>query len=136
MAKRWYVYKDGVLFDIIGILMGHDTPGDAAAEYRKQHPRIKPDSIRVTDKVPEGYVLDGAPVPYTVLVRLEPSAKNMLKAPWTTRVGGYLTLERALLAIDEDKDGIRNTFGGLMAAGEIDNRTYRVWLAAWTEVTV
>ena len=134
MAKRWYVHVDGRLFDVIGVLMGHNIAADAAAEYRGHHPRLKPDSIRVTDKEPEP-ARPGGPMPYTVHVTVAPTPSNLLKAPFTSRVGSFLSIERAKLAILEDKDSMGKTFGGLIAPTPTIGREYKIWLATWTEVT-
>jgi hypothetical protein len=136
--NRWYVYREtsgrSYLFDLIQKLGGGNVT-TVAAEYRKDHPRLPPDSLRFTDKKPEG-LTQGVPMPYVVLCKIEPTAKNMLKGPWTTRIGAYYTRERAQLAIAEDLDQCGETFGGLIPPTSTKDRTYRVWRAdRWTDVT-
>jgi hypothetical protein len=134
--NRWYVYREteglSHLFDVF-VKLGGGNVTAVAAEYRKDHPRIKADSLRFTDKKPEG--MSEAPMPYAVHCRVEPTAANHLTAPWNHRIGAYLTRERAMLAIAEDLDQCGETFGGLFPPTSTKGRSYRIWRAAWTDVT-
>lgn len=77
------------------------------------------------------------PRPILVTVSIAPSKRNGLTKPIVgARVGGCNTLEEAREMIAKDRREMSGTLGGLIDAPGTAGRTYRVFQAKWTEVSV
>lgn len=87
-----------------------------------------------TELTAEAFMADFIPAPFRVIKHIKPTKRNQISKTIIVGIGNAHTIEAAQKIIDDDREAMGNTFGGLIEAPGSDGAVYRIFRAEWSAV--